>query len=59
MSGEACMAAQISRFSTRLQRKMIKSFSEHIGGDAFAVYGQDQSLSVAGIGSGAAAVEGQ
>lgn len=53
------MAAQISRFSTRLQRKMIKSFSEHIGGDAFAVYGQDQSLSVAGIGSGAAAVEGQ
>jgi len=28
------MAAQISRFSTRPQRKMIKSFSEQIGGSA-------------------------
>lgn len=27
-------AAQISRFSTRLQRKMIKSFNEQIGGSA-------------------------
>jgi len=32
MGGEACMAAQINRFSARLQRNMIKSFSEHIGG---------------------------
>ena len=28
------MAAQIGRFSTRPQRKMIKSFSEQIGGSA-------------------------
>jgi len=27
------MAAQISQFNKRIQRKMIKSFSEHIGGN--------------------------
>jgi hypothetical protein len=34
------LAAQISQFSTHPQRKVIKSFSDQIGGDVGAGVGQ-------------------